>query len=425
MHIPKSKILSKGGDITKAIVLSCSKSPIGAHCEFPLGSKFGFYSFYIGDTFINTTFISNELDSSTITATGNINEEKTTMTIILSSNDYYLNSTNGITVNGEKITSGFNINKEFNIISFSIKYDSEKENQLLIKDSNTKIVRIDVSSVNIEVERNYLSLMFGAKVVISGNTNSDKAIDKIYINDVDDVVIGSDFIGKFEYTFTLSGVYQINYQIKNEKTIQPTDIFIYVYSNIDDLKASLLTFRSPPTCCYKDKTHQISLSQNENFTSTVYLERLKASIIRTKDDGMIETYDLGRVENTFTIEQSMLEELDTEQYHLVIVEGNDYNQPLYSQIVQFSKLSILKSYYYDSIDLSVTCLYPNIKMQTSNEDISEATPLTCSYSNPNARCSLPDSLSYGNNMIVVGDTKISETFISSSISKSHFIFSGI
>ena len=63
----------------------------------------------------------------------------------------------------------------------------------------------------------------------------------------------------------------------------------------------------------------------------------------------------------------MLEGLDTDQYQLVIVEGDDYKQPLYTQIVQFSKLSVNSFYYKDSVVLSMTCIYQTKSYGTLNE----------------------------------------------------------
>lgn len=224
----------------------------------------------------------------------------------------------------------------------------------------------------------------------------------------------------FSYTFTKGGIYELKYTDTSTVT-HLTNIFIYIYTS-EELKQKLLTFRSPPTCCYKDKTHQISLSQNENFTSSLDLTRLKASIIRSKSDGSIESHDLGRSENTFTIAQSMLEGLDTDQYQLVIVEGDDYKQPLYTQIVQFSKLSVNSFYYKDSVVLSMTCIYPNLKVRSMNSD-EDPVVFSCKYqsdSSIDAHCTLPDNLNYGFASIFVGDTVIrSDTFISAKLSEAH------
>ena len=118
----------------------------------------------------------------------------------------------------------------------------------------------------------------------------------------------------------------------------------------------------------------------------------------------------------------MLEGLDTDQYQLVIVEGDDYKQPLYTQIVQFSKLSVNSFYYKDSVVLSMTCIYPNLKVRSMNSD-EDPVVFSCKYqsdSSIDAHFTLPDNLNYGFASIFVGDTVIrSDTFISAKLSEAH------
>ena len=117
----------------------------------------------------------------------------------------------------------------------------------------------------------------------------------------------------------------------------------------------------------------------------------------------------------------MLEQLDTEKYQLVIVEGEDYKQPLYSQIVQFSTLFL--DSYYDSkqINLLISCIYPNLKILSKKDDIKNAIALSCSKSLTGAHCELPSVTKFGFYNFYIGDKFINTAFISNSFNSSTII----
>lgn len=262
------------------------------------------------------------------------------------------------------------------------------------------------------ISRHYLVLDLGTTVEVTATGEQPSKIilyqggSQIQVKDV--------MNKKVSFDIENTGTYDLKYLVSD----QTSEIAIEEISVFEDIKSEI-SFRSPPTCCYKDKTHQLSLSKVDTASINVDLSTIKASVIREESNGSITAKDIARTDNNFIISQTMLESLDIGLYNLVIVEGSGYKQPLYKQDLQFSKLPLDDSYYENQFILNMTCIYPNLKIEQFGNEATRVA-LSCKFlsgSTTRANCTFPSTLELGDVTIYVGDTQIGNVTIEAANSK--------
>ena len=422
------KIVYEGDYGEDSIELTCNytTSP-NAKCV-PEREKTGLVSIYNGETLLGKTFLSLHItDYINYEQYSIYHDDPSKIAVILQSKNYYLNNVKSVMISGTEITQNFTYNFEFNILSFPYDFDSsatlfyfkDEEGKKIVDERLQAIVPIYYSVVTDKYFYKYNNE--DITIVLTDKLDEGSVVKLIAFNEEPQFITGW-FNKTMRHTFTEPGTYHIIFLYSKTNIFYPTDEFIHI---VKDVSSNLLSFNFPQKCSYKDHIHQITLTQNENRSGDVDLSRFNISLTRTKNDGTVERHDLQRQDNTFTLSQSLLDSLDTEIYQLIIVEQEDYASPLYSQDVQFSKISVNKAYYYNNIKFSLSCLYPDIKIQKANEDILTAIELKCDFDNKIANCEFPSSLTYGYHMIIIGDIKISDTYISSTLQDANFEFSSL
>ena len=409
-----------------SIPLNCEYTTSPNATCVPEFEKTGLVSIYNGETLIGTTFISLHINDDINYEQSSIyHDDPSKIIVILQSKNYYLNNVKSVMISGTEITQDFNYNFEFNILSFPYDFDSsatlfsftDEEGMKIVDERLQTIVPIYYSVVTSKYFFKYNNE--DITIVLTDKLDEGSVVKYIAFNE-EPRFITDEFNKTMTHTFTEPGTYHIIF-LYNKK-FYPTAEYIHI---VQDVSSNLLSFNFPQKCSYKDHIHHITLTQNENRSADVDLSRFTIYLIRTKNDGTVERHALQRDDNTFTLSQSLLDSLDTEIYQLIIVELEDYASPLYSQDVQFSKLSVDKAYYYNDIHFTLSCLYPDIKIQKANEDISSAVALKCDFDNSLANCEFPSSLTYGYHMIIVGDIKIADTYISNTLPEANFEFSSL
>ena len=79
---------------------------------------------------------------------------------------------------------------------------------------------------------------------------------------------------KVSFNISDTGTYNLTYLVSTQTSATSEEISVF-----EDI-ISEISFRSPPTCCYKDKIHQLSLSKSDTASINVNLSLIKASVIR-------------------------------------------------------------------------------------------------------------------------------------------------
>ena len=79
---------------------------------------------------------------------------------------------------------------------------------------------------------------------------------------------------KVSFNISDTGTYNLTYLVSTQTSATSEEISVF-----EDI-ISEISFRSPPTCCYKDKIHQLSLSKSDTASINVNLSSIKASVIR-------------------------------------------------------------------------------------------------------------------------------------------------
>ena len=260
--------------------------------------------------------------------------------------------------------------------------------------------RNQAAVVSFDLDRQYLALSLGSTFRLSNIAVTEGTVPSFYIDAGESPIeIGQpDNSNTISYTIETEGTYEIKYKLEGDENYYSTGKKIIAFSqNLADV----LDFRQPPNCCYngEGKTHTIYIKKKEGSAIDFDLSRIKASNIKISDDGtkVLNAYDLTQNEIHFTITENDLKGFDQGIYPLVIVEGNDYLQPLFTSIVQFSHLAIESSYSLDAFTLNMACIYQNLKIQTKDEE-STLVALTCEYitdtKTNQTLCSLPQTLHF-------------------------------
>ena len=281
-------------------------------------------------------------------------------------------------------------------------------------------------SINFEFSRFHIILNNKSQILtVKVLGNEREKVTKLFIKDVNSQDVNykeGNKIDDFVYSFIINspGDKQLSY-FREDSPGRYNIIgrVIKVYNTINDF----ISFEKINECFYKfdDSKDIIVKTRTKIFDSEELNSVLQNINVYILNANFKKQFKFNKIDNSYSLSSN---DTNFDEYNIVVVENEDFDNPIYSQKIIFSDLHYYSYYVDDNIIFSnVICEFDNIYL-IIKENESEKRKLSCNLNEKIYKCEYPfskETLHNNQGYIIDQDNnKLKETNIIPSLSFSEF-----